>query len=451
MSDVPSYDKPPAFTPSDLTALTSRVEGWRKLALQMQPSQGPGSGQLDPKNVTAVNDAQWLRRFNLTIYAAGLAPPSAQPAPVTNLVSQPQLRNGSGNGSSSITLDPVDVIAKPPSSATQQGLDLSNLRCQFNIQKNTNSTPNKLYARIYNMAPATMAKVIEMHRVQIQAGYWFSNYGIIFDGTVVQYVRGKENPVDTFLDIYAGDGDLAMSASTFTVIPGGSSVQAKYDAIYKSYQEQQPDLRKGQQDQQNIKDKTIRDQVMVGTTRSLERDLYMQYNQDIHIDSGEWNVVLRTGYKPGDAVILSPKTGLVGLPEVTPEGIQARCLLNPKLRLGGLVQIDASVLSGVAYVPGAAGQTVENPQLPPSGIIQSMARYDVKPGFEHAFTSPSGRYKIIYINYVGDTWGQPWNCELSCIAVGSDGKVDPKLVNPRSARAWSASAVPGAPAVPAVP
>jgi hypothetical protein len=429
-----SDEKPQSFQVSNLGIPTSRLEGWRKLAYQLQPSQGPGSGQLDPN--TIVNDAQWLRRFNLTVYKAGPAPPPATPSPTTNLASPaPQQRNGSGNGGSTLDIS-LDVVATPLPPPTQQGVDLSNLRCGFNIQKTTSSSPNKLYARIYNMAPATMGKVIEFSRIQIQAGYWFSNYGIIFDGTIVQFLRGKENPVDTYLDIHAGDGDLAMTASTFTAIPAGSPVSAKYAAVYRSYKEQQPDLTQGQQDHNKIKDKTIRTQVLAGNTTDYARDLYMQYNQDIYIDNGQWNVMARSSYKPEEAVILSPKTGLVSLPEVTIQGIQARCLLNPKLKLGGLVKIDTNVLSGVQYIPGTAAKTdaqgnIIGPGDPTGGFLIQGAIPNEQ--FETAWTAPTGLYKILFLNYVGDTRGQPWYCELTCIAVNSNGVVDPKLINPRSA------------------
>ena len=40
------------------------------------------------------------------------------------------------------------------------------------------------------------------------------------------------------------------------------------------------------------------------------------------------------GYRSGQEVVLTPKTGLIGMPEVAPDGIHAKCLLNPKLRWG---------------------------------------------------------------------------------------------------------------------
>ena len=127
-----------------------------------------------------------------------------------------------------------DAQAAAPASAgaggdAQSGLDISNLRCTFSIQKQTLRTPNILYARVYNLAPATLAKVIEFTRVQVSAGYLYGNTGIIFDGTVVQYRRGKENPTDTYLEIHAGDGDTENAAIMFKAWPKGTKERLKLD------------------------------------------------------------------------------------------------------------------------------------------------------------------------------------------------------------------------------
>ena len=57
--------------------------------------------------------------------------------------------------------------ASPAAPDSQQGIDLSDLRCVFHIDKSVSRNPNLLYVRIYNMAPKTMAKVIAMKRVQV--------------------------------------------------------------------------------------------------------------------------------------------------------------------------------------------------------------------------------------------------------------------------------------------
>jgi hypothetical protein len=422
-----SADDSLAFQVSDLTIPTAQLEGWRKLVAQIQPSQGPGSGQFDPQTGTA-SGVQWLRRFNLTIYKPGAAAAPAAAAGPATPSAIPAAR--SGNGGSSIELPPVEVTAAPDVQSQSPGHDVSKLRCYFNIKKSTNSSPNFLYARIYNLSPATMAKVIEFTRVRVQAGYQYGYYGIIFDGTVVQYTRGKENPVDTFLDIYAGDGDQAFNgAFLLDVVPANSPVLENYNKAIQAAQAAQPDLQVGQQDQKTIQDRTIRAHYLMDA-RAAWRELQQQYGQDIYVENGVLNIVRRDGYKTGEAVILSPRTGLVGLPEVTAQGIQIRCLLNPRIRLGGLVKIDSSVLSGVPYIPGTAAQRdaqgnvvgfgdPTTPNTTVGGTLVQTALYNQT--FTAAFTSPRGLYKVAMMNYTGDTHGQSWYCDLVCIAVNSAG------------------------------
>lgn len=47
-----------------------------------------------------------------------------------------------------------------------------------------------------------------------------------------------------------------------------------------------------------------------------------------------------TGILPGHAVVLNSQSGLVNAPEQTNDGIKFRCLLNPQLVIGGMVQIN---------------------------------------------------------------------------------------------------------------
>lgn len=45
----------------------------------------------------------------------------------------------------------------------------------------------------------------------------------------------------------------------------------------------------------------------------------------------------------GDAVLLSQSSGMIGSPEVTDDGLKITTLLNPALRIGGLVRVDSII------------------------------------------------------------------------------------------------------------
>lgn len=54
------------------------------------------------------------------------------------------------------------------------------------------------------------------------------------------------------------------------------------------------------------------------------------------------------GLDEGNAVLMSKESGMLGYPTFTSEGISLKCLYNPDLQLGGMVEVDS-------IVPGAKG------------------------------------------------------------------------------------------------
>jgi hypothetical protein len=367
------------------TDMSKTLEGWRKLAFQMEPSDGPYSGYFTP-GATATNDAQWLRQVSLIVYGSGTG------ADV----------NGSTGGTAAGT-------------NAKQGLELAELRVEFTVNRTTNSSPNLLRARVYNMAPQTMKKVYEFTRVQLSAGYKYANYGVIFDGTVVQYRRGKENPTDTYLEIHAGDGDTIMNTATsYMKFQKGVQDKAVINALVNNLVSVggatlgfiDPSIGQGI---------LQRGKTLAGATRDHLRDYMNKEGANMYVDLGVIYVVRKDKYLPGQEVVLNPKTGLVSIPEVTPQGIQARCLLNPKIRLGGVIRIDKELLSGVAFVPGSGAEWAQG--MPTKSIATGDENFEVAP------TSPTGRYKVIMMTYTGDTRGQPWYCDMTCVALDADGNV----------------------------
>jgi baseplate hub protein gp41 len=433
------------FQSSNLNQPSSASEGWRKLSGQLTPSEGSGSGDIDTKSIN--NDAQWIRAFSLIVYshattAGGTVgtphpanvPAGTPPRPAGGRVipfpPRPTTRDDPAVSSQG------DTTALPlaKQSTQQPALDISNLRCTFSIQKTTLQTPNMLYARIYNLAPATLAKVLEFTRVQVHAGYKYANYGRIFDGEVVQYRRGKENPVDTYLEIHAADGDTINTAVQFQAYPAGTKERKILDDLNTKKKEIDPSFKVEHVDESLYTAAYQRDSVVVGHARAVERRMFLSSGAQHFIEMGAFIAIKNEGYRPGETVILSPKTGLVGMPEVTPQGIQVKCLLNPKLVLGGVVQINSDLISGVAYTPGTDSKTVNGqvvPGDPTGGKVFNTNMW--KQNLETAYTSPVGKYKILLMTYTGDTRGNPWYCDLVCVALDSNGNA---IVRSNTSNAW---------------
>lgn len=342
-------------------------QAWTALANQMQPSQGPYSGGFS-KGGTSSGGNQWLRQISLAVYSS------------------------TGGGQQ------------------QQGLELAQLRTTFNVHKNTITTPNILDAKVFNLSPQTMSKITQFGRIQLSAGYKFAQYGLIFDGQVIQYRIGRENPTDTYMEIKAADGELLNSATSFHRFEAGTKESVPLQQFVKDIGIPAGFISAGVGIQT-----LLRPLIVAGNTRKYMRDLMLKYNANCFAENGQLHVVQQREYLPGEAVVLSPQTGLINIPETTPEGIQIRCLLNPRLKVGGLVKLDKKFISGIAYVPG--GQTMTYAQ----GVEAGALNYEQGGVPVPVPTSPTGTYKIYNIEVSGDTRGQPWYMDLICLGVDSSG------------------------------
>ena len=222
--------------------------------------------------------------------------------------------------------------------ASGDGLDLSSLRIVFKIKKSDAQTPNTAEIRVYNLAPDTAKQIRkEFKRVVLQAGYE-SNYGVIFDGNIKQVRMGRENGTDSYIDIAAGDGDDAYNyAVVNTTLAAGAKQSDQINAAAGSMTSK--GVGKG-----FIADtgsaSLPRGKVMYGNARDYLRQSAEASGTSWSVQDGKLQVVSLTSVLPNQAVLLTSKTGLVGTPEQTNDGIKAKCLLNPMLKIGVRVKID---------------------------------------------------------------------------------------------------------------
>jgi hypothetical protein len=302
--------------------------------------------------------------------------------------------------------------------AVGNGLDLSQFRIVFNISAADVDHPNSAAIRVYNLSAATVNQIRgEFQQVTLQAGYEGGAFGIIFLGTIKQFRVGKENPTTSYLDILAADGDVAYNNSTIAVsLAAGSSPAQHIEAAIAAMQ--QVDSSFGLNPAVNLSALTggiipaDRGKVMFGMPRDVLRSAAARLSCSWSIHNNQLQVIPYSSYLPGEAVVLSQATGVIGIPESTDEGIKIKCLLNPKLRIGGVVQLDNDLINQTLFAEG-------NPYVP----------YNQFSGFQlFASTAKDGLYRIYCIEYEGDTRGQPWYCNIIALAISPS--TDQVITNP---------------------
>lgn len=273
------------------------------------------------------------------------------------------------------------------------GLDLSRLRVKFVVKKTDGQTPNTADIAIYNVSPDVANRIRkEFTAIALQAGYE-SNFGIVFAGTIKQVRTGRENGTDSFLLISASDGDMAYNGATVNATLAAGATQHEQVAISA-----QSTAALGTPLGPMVPTDGVRlprGKVMYGMARDYLRHSARALRASWSIQSGKIQFIALTGVLPLQMVVLNSKTGLIGTPEQTADGIKARCLLNPLLQIGGKVQIKQHDIAEAA-LPNTTAEAASNKPV----TIQH-----------------DGVYRILTTDFVGDTHGQDWYTDVMCLGV----------------------------------
>lgn len=286
-----------------------------------------------------------------------------------------------------------------------KGLDLSAMHFKFQTVQEDAESPANCAIRVFNLKQETVAAIRgEYSRVVVQAGY-DGNYGLVFDGTIKQYRIGREpDGVNTYLDILASDGDLAYNWATCrrVLAPGSTPMQRLREATapLEGLGVKLGTVVEGSMGTGGI---LPRGKVLFGMAKTMIRSQVQNMGATWSIQDGKIKVIALEGYLPGEAVVLTSGTGLIGRVEQTEEGMKVRCLMNPKLVVGGTVKIDnASINQTLQQNPDAAPLRYNHPY---TGLQQL------------ADISADGLYRIYVAEYVGDTRGPDWYVDLTCLTI----------------------------------
>ncbi len=274
-------------------------------------------------------------------------------------------------------------------------LDLSELHIKFSIKRSDTQTPNMAEIRVFNLEEQTALRIQkEFSKVILQGGYQ-DNFGVIFQGNVKQIVLGRENSTDTFIDIVAGDGDLAYNfAIVNTTIAAGAGQAEQINAAVQSMSGDGTSLG-------HVGDlpptQLPRGKVMYGMARDYLKNSANTTSQTWSIQDGKVQFVPLTSYLPGTAIQLTSKTGLIGTPQQTTFGVNMKCLLNPKIKVGGRVQIDNKIVARLK-INLAVPLSPENIPAP---------------------VTADGVYYVLVIEHEGDNRGQEWYTSLTTLNINT--------------------------------
>ncbi|WP_236577881.1 hypothetical protein [Burkholderia glumae] len=116
------------------------------------------------------------------------------------------------------------------------------------------------------------------------------------------------------------------------------------------------------------------------------------------IQDGKVIMIPETSYAPYDIPEINSSTGMIGWPMQMINGITFQTLLNPSLKIGGLVHLDNSSVQQYQYSLNVTEQ-------PAQGRAQLENKID-----------SDGYYYLMSVNHRGDTRGNEWHNDALCLA-----------------------------------
>lgn len=236
--------------------------------------------------------------------------------------------------------------------SSAEGVRFKDLRITFKIEKTGLSLPNKGEVKIYNLSAASRALAEQKGTVLIvRAGYGFkangeANVETIFSGDVARTYTERDGPnyVTTF---ELGDGEVAyQSAKVDKTYSAGTSLGDVFSSIAASF-----GLNIG--DQSGIKNESLISPLSIsGPARRQLDDLAERQDAEWSIQDQAIQFIPKGGFVKEDAILLTRKTGLVGVPVKLKEdeGLQVRSLLQGRIAPGKRVAVESAYFTGTLVV-----------------------------------------------------------------------------------------------------
>lgn len=277
-------------------------------------------------------------------------------------------------------------------------LDLSGLRVVFRISQQLTDRPETAEITIYNLADSTAANIkaslTEGDSIVLTAGYE-DHEAPIFQGEIVWKNQGRESETDTYLQLVAVSDFKALRYSVAVgSIPAGSTDQDEVSFLIKALGQDGCSVRSCPE-----LTKTARPRGKVFFAKSWDAAQAFCRNHNLVFGGTQDGLVFVDsdgGTTQDTRIVLNTRTGLIGLPELTPGGLAVRCLLNPRLKLGRQVEIN-------------------NADVQYSGGYDTSYSYNVEQNefvAQRKLLSADGLYSVVARDFVGDTHGNEWYCDL---------------------------------------
>lgn len=252
----------------------------------------------------------------------------------------------------------------------------ASLRISFEVTKTAQSDSNKAVVQVYNLARASRERFARHDIVRLQVGY-SGVMELAYEGEVTR-ARNERVGAEVVSTLECGDGVEAFQAQTIEkTFAAGATVSAVVLAVAKRFETAVPDReasavsfaphasRKTKASRLSLRnlpadlavlERSLKAQGFAtvlrramsvsGSAREVMDRLARMWRFDWSVQDGAVQVVAYGETLVGQAVLLSPSTGLLAVPIITDIGVRVRALLIPYVRPGSMLQVESDTVTG---------------------------------------------------------------------------------------------------------
>lgn len=277
------------------------------------------------------------------------------------------------------------------------GTDLSLFDFEFSVDKQMYQNTTTAKIKIWNLGDDTIDHLMSKQytTIDLWAGYQppSTQYGRLFNGQIGYFKEGRQNTVDTFVELFAFSYDEAINASVVnTWLKQGWTTKDALNACVAVMGKDGIVL--GQVPDMNSRPQP-RGRLLFGNPRDIVRDIARTENAQAFYDNGKLHLL-----RPGEVLklgsdtvpILNVNTGMIDVPTRTMDGaVEVTCLLNPAIAPGGQIHVNNEDTTSFHPVVDASFVDASK-QMQDSDFI-----FKVK-----------GYYRVGSVKHEGQNRGVPW-------------------------------------------
>ena len=241
----------------------------------------------------------------------------------------------------------VDItLLKGTFNGTDNTVTLRGLRTHCQITKGGEPSKNSCKMKVYGMLMADMQKlttipgksetplVVHNSIMRVQAGD-LNGMNLAFQGNITSAFASYKSPPNLVFEMEAMSGYYpAIQPSKPKGYKGPTPVVGIFQGLASEM---------GVGFENNGVTATVQNPYLEGSPYDQAASLADMCNLEFGIDDGTMFIAPRGNSRTGNAVLISPQTGLKEYPVFDKEGLHFDCLYNPALKLGGLVSVQSSI------------------------------------------------------------------------------------------------------------